>query len=97
MSFKYFLDMAPLEENKIRLEYDKIISEIGLARVSIVGTGLSSIQEVNAMMYKAHASVNIFIKKVSTSETNVSFMISVDMTEKAVQTLHCFLDWILKK
>jgi aspartate kinase len=77
-----------LKANKTRLAFEEVIAEVGLAKVSVVGTGMLTNSEGVMSMFKSLASVNIPIKMVSTSEIKVSCIIPADMTEAAVRTLH---------
>ncbi|MEH7484850.1 aspartate kinase [Neobacillus drentensis] len=77
-----------LEENKERLEFNKVNAEFGAAKVSIVGTGLISEPEIIANMFKAFASANVLIKMINSSEIKISCIISAERLETAVQYLH---------
>lgn len=77
-----------LRMNKDLLQYEDIISEKDLAKVSIVGAGMVTNPGVAASMFKVLAEANVNIKMVSTSEIKVSCIIPADMTKKAVQSLH---------
>ncbi|WP_400248106.1 aspartate kinase [Niallia sp. JL1B1071] len=77
-----------LEENKAELGYDKVNSEQGLAKVSIVGSGMISNPGVAADMFKVLSAEEIVIKMVSTSEIKVSTVIEKENMVKAVETLH---------
>ncbi len=77
-----------LEENKSELGYDKVTSEQGLAKVSIVGSGMISNPGVAADMFKVLSAEEIIIKMVSTSEIKVSTVIEKAKMVKAVETLH---------
>ncbi|MCM3363906.1 aspartate kinase [Niallia sp. Sow4_A1] len=77
-----------LEENKSVLGYDKVTSEQGLAKVSIVGSGMISNPGVAADMFKVLSAEEIVIKMVSTSEIKVSTVIEKENMVKAVETLH---------
>lgn len=81
-----------LEENKAVLGYDKVASEQGLAKVSIVGSGMISNPGVAADMFKVLAEQDIVIKMVSTSEIKVSTVIEKGNMVKAVETLHDAFD-----
>ncbi|MBU9710952.1 aspartate kinase [Evansella tamaricis] len=81
-----------LETNSERLGYKQIRFEEGLAKVSIVGSGMISNPGVAANMFKALSDEEILIKMVSTSEIKVSTVVpEVDMV-KAVETLHTAFD-----
>ncbi|MGP7816758.1 aspartate kinase [Niallia sp. 01092] len=77
-----------LEEVKAELSYEKITSEQGLAKVSIVGSGMISNPGVAADMFKVLATKDIVIKMVSTSEIKVSTVIEKDKMVQAVEALH---------
>lgn len=77
-----------LESNKTTLAFEELNTEVGLAKVSIVGAGLVSNPEATARMFTALASEHVPIKMVSNSEMKVSCIIPEDMTEIAVRTLH---------
>ncbi len=77
-----------LHINKELLQYEEIISEKGLAKVSIVGAGMVTNPGVAASMFKVLAEASVNIKMVSTSEIKVSCIIPADVTQKAVQSLH---------
>ncbi|MFT8323630.1 MAG: aspartate kinase [Bacillus sp. (in: firmicutes)] len=77
-----------LEENQSVLSYEKVTSEQGLAKVSIVGSGMISNPGVAADMFKVLASEDIVIKMVSTSEIKVSTVIEKEKMVHAVEALH---------
>jgi aspartate kinase len=77
-----------LESNKDLLKFDRIESETGLAKVSIVGSGMISNPGVAAEMFEALAKNNIQIKMVSTSEIKVSTVVEKEYMLQAVQVLH---------
>lgn len=77
-----------LENNKQLLDYERIEAENGLAKVSIVGSGMISNPGVAAKMFAVLASSQIEIKMVSTSEIKVSAVISEKDMVNAVETLH---------
>lgn len=77
-----------LDSNKSVLGFNEIESESGLAKVSIVGSGMISNPGVAAEMFDALAKCEIQVKMVSTSEIKVSTVISEDQMSKAVETLH---------
>jgi aspartate kinase len=77
-----------LENNRDTLKYDRIESESGLAKVSIVGSGMVSNPGVAAEMFEVLSSNGIQVKMVSTSEIKVSTVISDSLMVKAVEALH---------
>ena len=77
-----------LESKKEFLGYRRADFEVGLAKVSIVGSGMVSNPGVAAKMFDSLRNAKVPIKMVSTSEIKVSVVVpSVDM-ERAVAVLH---------
>ncbi|USK69432.1 aspartate kinase [Peribacillus asahii] len=77
-----------LESNKPNLEFERIETEDGLAKVSIVGSGMVSNPGVAAEMFEVMANTGIQVKMVSTSEIKVSTVINEQEMVKAVEALH---------
>lgn len=77
-----------LEKNKHLLNYDRVEAENGLAKVSIVGSGMISNPGVAAKMFEVLASNQIEIKMVSTSEIKVSAVVGEKDMVKSVEALH---------
>ncbi|KOP83656.1 aspartate kinase [Cytobacillus solani] len=77
-----------LEDSKKKLNYERIESEAGLAKVSIVGSGMVSNPGVAAEMFEVLAENNIAVKMVSTSEIKVSTVIEHEEMIHAVEVLH---------
>ncbi|WNB93219.1 aspartate kinase [Bacillus sp. NEB1478] len=71
-----------------KLGFESISYESGLAKVSIVGSGMISNHGVAAKMFKALSDQNILIKMVSTSEIKVSTVVKQDDMVKSIETLH---------
>ncbi|TRW97449.1 aspartate kinase [Paracoccus sp. M683] len=70
------------------IQYDELIVDIDVAKVSVVGIGMRSHAGVAARMFKALADENINIKVISTSEIKISVLIDRKYMELAVQALH---------
>ncbi|MED3811403.1 aspartate kinase [Priestia megaterium] len=80
--------LAVLKEYKSTLVYTRIEHESGLAKVSIVGSGMISNPGVAAEMFEVLAGEKIEVKMVSTSEIKVSTVVPHADMVKAVETLH---------
>lgn len=65
-----------------------VLSETGLAKVSVVGLGLNRRADVARILYGALAKQKIAIRTVSTSEIKISVLIENDAVENAVRALH---------
>lgn len=73
------------------INYDELIADTDVAKVSVVGIGMRSQVGVAAKMFKALAAENINIKVIATSEIKISVLIDRKYMELAVQALHdCF-------
>lgn len=77
-----------LESNKNLLNYQAIESETGLAKVSIVGSGMVSNPGVAAKMFEILEGNGVQVKMVSTSEIKVSTVIKEEQMVNAVESLH---------
>lgn len=77
-----------LETNRKTLGYREVDFELGLAKVSIVGSGMVSNPGVAATMFDTLRNASIPVKMVSTSEIKVSVVIPETDMEKAVAVLH---------
>ena len=81
-----------LDQNKENLQFDRVETESGLAKVSIVGSGMVSNPGVAADMFAVLAGAGIQVKMVSTSEIKVSTVISDREMVRAVEALHTAFD-----
>ena len=70
------------------INYDDLVVDTDVAKVSVVGIGMRSHAGVAAKMFKALAAENINIKVIGTSEIKISVLIDRKYMELAVQTLH---------
>jgi len=77
-----------LENNKEQLGFNRVETESGLAKVSIVGSGMVSNPGVAAEMFEVMANTGIQVKMVSTSEIKVSTVVNEKEMVKAVESLH---------
>lgn len=77
-----------LEDNKPALGFTFADFEVGLAKVSIVGSGMVSNPGVAARMFHKLRNENIPVKMVSTSEIKVSVVVPQDDMIKAANALH---------
>ena len=77
-----------LETNRDTLGYRQADFEVGLAKVSIVGSGMVSNPGVAATMFDTLRDASIPVKMVSTSEIKVSVVVPESEMDKAVAVLH---------
>jgi len=77
-----------LEQNRDEIGFDVIQSEAGLAKISVIGTGMRSHAGVAATAFKAMAEKSINIRAITTSEIKISILIDSAYSELAVRALH---------
>ncbi|TSI03167.1 aspartate kinase [Lysinibacillus sp. BW-2-10] len=77
-----------LEKNKEQLGFSFADFEVGLSKVSIVGSGMVSNPGVAARMFDRLRKENILVKMVSTSEIKVSVVVPQDDMVHAANVLH---------
>ena len=80
--------LSLIEKNKQKLNYNKIIHDDKLAKVSIIGAGMIANPGVTYKMFRTLADMKINILAISTSEIKISVLIREDLTQKAVKALH---------
>ena len=80
--------MEVLQSNQEKLGFTSIEHESGLAKVSIVGSGMISNPGVAAQMFEVLANNEIPVKMVSTSEIKVSAVVDESLMLKAAEVLH---------
>ena len=77
-----------IEQNKEKINYNKITHDDKLAKVSIIGAGMIASPGVTHKMFRSLADKKINILAISTSEIKISVLIREDSTQIAVKTLH---------
>ena len=66
----------------------RVSSAGGIAKLSIVGTGMLGAPGIAARMFRALADAGVNIEMISTSEIRITCMVSRDQVEKGVRILH---------
>ena len=77
-----------IEKNKQIINYNKVVHDDRLAKVSIIGAGMIANAGVTHKMFRSLANEKINILAISTSEIKISILIREDLTQKAVKVLH---------
>ena len=80
--------LSLIEKNKQKINYNKIVHDDRLAKVSIIGAGMIANPGVTHEMFRSLADEKINILAISTSEIKISVLIKEDLTQKAVKVLH---------
>jgi aspartate kinase len=77
-----------LRKMQSKLEFESLISDEAVAKVSVIGVGMQSHAGVAQTMFSALAENSINIQVISTSEIKISVLIAEEHTERAVRALH---------
>jgi len=77
-----------LEAKQKQLGYAKLISDAGVAKISVIGVGMRSHAGVAQKMFKTLGEKSINIQVISTSEIKVSVLVAEEYTELALRALH---------
>jgi aspartate kinase len=77
-----------LEERKDEVNYERMISDSDVVKVSVVGVGMRTHAGVAATMFNALAEKGINIQVITTSEIKVSVLIAEEYLELAIRALH---------
>ena len=80
--------VATLEEHKERLGFKELHSERGIAKLSIVGSGMLSNPGVAAKMFESLYNEGVNINKISTSEIRITVLISEKDGVRAMNAVH---------
>ncbi len=84
--FKKALQLVQKTAKEIKAR--DVLSDINIAKVSIVGAGMRSHAGVASKMFETLSKENINIQMISTSEIKISAVVDAKYTELAVRTLH---------
>ncbi|MDZ4753629.1 MAG: aspartate kinase [Phycisphaerae bacterium] len=94
-SISFTVDHADLADVKIAASHvldalgtGELAIEIGLAKVSAVGTGMKSHTGVASRMFSALGKASIPIHNITTSEIKISCIVPKEHGQKALQTVH---------
>jgi aspartate kinase len=94
-SISFTVDHADLADVKIaashvldQLGTGELAIEIGLAKVSAVGTGMKSHSGVASRMFRALGDAKVPIHNITTSEIKISCIVPKEHGQKALQTVH---------
>ena len=77
-----------LQAKKADLNYQGIISDSNVVKVSVIGVGMRSHAGIAQRMFKALSEKGINIQVISTSEIKISVLVAEEYTELAVRALH---------
>lgn len=70
------------------IEFTEVISDEGIAKVSVVGVGMRTHSGIAAKVFETLAAGGINIEMISTSEIKISVVVELEKGEAATQQLH---------
>jgi aspartate kinase len=73
---------------KERIGFADLLTDEGIAKISLVGAGMRSHPGVSATFFKALADSGVNVEMISTSEIRISVVTRADVAQQAVQALH---------
>ena len=80
--------LSSVETEISRFSGTSLAHETGLAKVSVVGTGLRGRADVARTLYDVLRGHEIAVRMVATSEVKISALVEADLLEHAVRALH---------
>lgn len=80
--------MAAVEEYAEVIGAQKVVSDVDVCKVSIVGAGMETHPGVAAKMFEALFEANINIQMISTSEIKISVLLAKEDADTAVTAIH---------
>lgn len=80
--------VAALKGAKDQVVCRQVVAQAGVAKISVVGTGMRTHAGVASVMFETLAKVGINIQVIATSEIKISVLIAASETERAVNALH---------
>lgn len=84
--------MTVLNDNREALTAQTVECEEGVAKISIIGAGMTMNPGVAAKMFEALYSANINIRMIATSEIRITVLIDENDVNRAMRTVHDAFD-----
>lgn len=80
--------MSAMEDLRAQVQFDRVMSDRNVVKISVIGIGMRSHAGVAATMFRTLADKGINIIAISTSEIKISVLVSEDYAELALRSLH---------
>lgn len=84
--------MSLLRDHMEALTAQDVTSEEGVAKISIIGAGMTGNPGVAAKMFEALSNANVNIKMIATSEIRITVLIDEEDVNRAMRTVHDAFD-----
>lgn len=75
-------------EKSLKVKHSGVLAQSGLAKVSIVGTGMQNSPGYASRMFRALADASVNIDLVTTSEIRITCLVKKEQVQTAAQALH---------
>lgn len=85
---EYLQRVAEITENNDNVEYAGLATRDGLAKVSVVGTGMTNSPGYAARMFRALADADVNIEMITTSEIRITCIVDQDRVGTAARAIH---------
>lgn len=80
--------MQAMEDLRSQIQFERVMSDKNIVKISIIGIGMRSHAGVAATMFRTLAEKGINIIAISTSEIKTSVIVGEDYAELALRSLH---------
>ncbi|OUJ00166.1 aspartate kinase [Acetobacter orientalis] len=80
--------ISTLESVQASVEYEELVTDADVVKISVVGVGMRSHAGVASTMFRTLSERSINIQVISTSEIKVSVLVAAEYAELAVRALH---------
>ena len=85
---EYLQRVAEITENNDNVEHSGLATRGGLAKVSVVGTGMTNSPGYAARMFRALANAGVNIEMITTSEIRITCIVDQDQVGTAAKAIH---------
>ncbi len=85
---EYLQRVAEITKNNDNVEYAGLATRDGLAKVSVVGTGMTNSPGYAARMFRALADADVNIEMITTSEIRITCIVDQDRVGTAARAIH---------
>ncbi len=80
--------LQALLDNQEEIGFERLTSDEGIAKVSLVGAGMRSHPGVSATFFEALANAQVNVEMISTSEIRISVVTRTESADAALQAVH---------
>ena len=85
---EYLQRVAEITENNDNVEHSGLATRGGLAKVSVVGTGMTNSPGYAARMFRALANAGVNIEMITTSEIRITCIVDQEQVGTAAKAIH---------